>query len=66
KPWSSKRLRDYIESCSNIVCTGHEHFTGSYTRSNESSQITYYSDGSSLNNSDKCYSYLIESSEEEN
>ena len=63
KPWSSKRLRDYIESCSNIVFSGHEHWLGSSVRSNEKSMITYYSDGSSLENSfsnlSNFYSYLI-------
>ncbi len=68
KSWSSKRLRDYIESCSNIVLTGHEHWLGSSMRSNEKSQITYYSDGSSfLDSKDNAfYSYLIEKNSEGN
>ncbi|PKL20831.1 MAG: hypothetical protein CVV48_10990 [Spirochaetae bacterium HGW-Spirochaetae-4] len=66
KPWSSKRLTDYIESCSNIVCTGHEHFVRTYVKSNESSLLTYYSDGSSVHNGNSCYSYLLEKNEEGN
>lgn len=65
KPWNSKRLRDYFESCSNLIFTGHEHWPGLNRITNQKSEITYYSDGNSLNgsSSDILVTYLITKTE---